>query len=134
MGALLTVTATITTQLEGLGDRIGIVHLHLEINDQRLTSTEQPATERWRGLAASVNRALTQAEDWPRYAEVLDAAARDGIDVATNCPSSWTLPASHPRTPAAAPAPPALVASRPGPAETARPSDANPCADLAAAG
>lgn len=47
--------ATITTQREELGDRIRVVHLHLEINDQRLTSTEQPAAERWRGLAASVN-------------------------------------------------------------------------------
>jgi hypothetical protein len=74
---------TIAVQLEELGDRIGTVHLHLEIHDQRASTTEQPAADRWRGLAESINPALTQVEDWPQYAAVLDSAAADGIDVAT---------------------------------------------------
>ena len=78
---------TIAVQLEELGDRIGIVHLHLEIHDQRATTTEQPAVDRWRGLAASINPAMTQSKDWPQYAAVLDSAAADGSDVATELPS-----------------------------------------------
>ena len=42
---------TIAVQLEELGNRIGIVHLHLEIHDQRASTTEQPAADRWSGLA-----------------------------------------------------------------------------------
>jgi hypothetical protein len=92
---------TIAVQMEELGDRIGIVHLHLEIHDQRATSTEQPAADRWRGLAASINPALTQGEDWPQYAAVLDTAAADGIDVATELPSMLAA-RTEPPTPAPA--------------------------------
>lgn len=87
---------TIAVQLEELGDRIGIVHLHLEIHDQRATTTEQPAADRWRGLAESINPALTQVEDWPQYAAVLDSAAADGIDVATELPSMIAARAAEP--------------------------------------
>jgi cell filamentation protein len=87
---------TIAVQLEELGDRIGIVHLHLEIHDQRASTTEQPAADRWRGLAESINPTLSQVEDWPQYAAVLDSAAADGIDVATELPSMIAARAAEP--------------------------------------
>lgn len=86
---------TIVAQLEELGDRIGIVQLHIEIHDQRATTTEQPAVDRWRGLAASINPAMTQSEDWPQYATVLDTAATDGIDVALELPSMLAASAAE---------------------------------------
>jgi hypothetical protein len=87
---------TIAVQLDELGDRIGIVHLHLEIHDQRASTTEQPAADRWRGLAESIKPALTQVEDWPHYAAVLDSAAADGIDVATELPTMIAARAAEP--------------------------------------
>jgi cell filamentation protein len=87
---------TIAGQLEELGERIGIVQLHLEIHDQRATTTKQPAVDRWRGLAASINPAMTQSEDWPQYATALDAATADGIDVATELPSMLAARATEP--------------------------------------
>lgn len=87
---------TIVSQLEQLGERIGIVQLHLEIHGQRASSTEQFAVDRWRGLAASINPAMTQSEDWPQYATVLDTAAADGIDVATELPAMLAVRAAGP--------------------------------------
>ncbi len=130
---------TIAVQLEELGDRIGIVHLHLEIHDQRAPTTEQPAAERWRGLAASTNPAMTHSEDWPQYAAVLDTAAADGIDVATELPSMLAAHAAEPaavnhdpRHPTATPAP--RPASTEAPEPTAAPSTARAQEMAAAAG
>lgn len=116
---------TIAVQLEELGDRIGIVHPHLEIYDQRATSTEQPAAERWRGLAASINPALTQDADWPQYAAVLDEAAAAGIDVAAELPSMLTARAAQPPTDTSDPAEPA---ARPGAPRGAHPEVPAPAA------
>jgi cell filamentation protein len=107
---------TIAVQLEELGDRIGIVHLHLEIHDQRASATEQPAADRWRGLAESINPALTQVEDWPQYAAVLDRAAADGIDVATELPTMMATRAAEPVLASDS----AALTSRPAAASTAR--------------
>lgn len=87
---------TIAGQLKELGERIGIVQLHLEIHDQRATTTAQPAVDRWRGLAASINPAMTHSEDWPQYANALDTAAADGIDVATELPSMLAARTAEP--------------------------------------
>jgi cell filamentation protein len=107
---------TIAMQLEELGDRIGIVHLHLEIHDQRASTTEQPAADRWRGLAESINPGLTQVEDWPHYAAVLDGAAADGIDVATELTTMIAARAAEP----AVTSNPVAPASRPAPSSAAR--------------
>jgi hypothetical protein len=106
----------IAVQLEELGDRIGIVHLHLEIHDQRASTTEQPAADRWRGLAESINPARTQVEDWPQYAAVLDSAAADGIDVATEPPSMIAARAAEP----AVASDPVAPTSRPAASSTAQ--------------
>lgn len=41
---------------------------------------------------------MTQSENWPQYANALDTAAADGIDVATELPS---MPAARTAEPAA---------------------------------
>lgn len=130
---------TIAVQLEELGERIGIVHLHLEIHDQRATATAQPAAERWRGVAASINPAMIHTEDRPQYAAVLDTAAADGIDVATELPSMLAARAAEPaavnpepgRPTATPPAPRAARAEVP---EPAAPSPARAQEMAAAAG
>lgn len=78
---------TLQPQTEALQERIGAVRLHLDLHPDRLVSTEQPAAERWRGLAASIHPALTRSGEWPAYAEEIDAAARAGINVAKELPA-----------------------------------------------
>jgi cell filamentation protein len=111
---------TIAVQLEELRDRIGIVHLHLEIHDQRASTIEQPAADRWRGLAESINPALTQVEDWPQCAAVLDRAAADGIDVATELPAMIAARAAEPAA-ASDPVAPTPRPAAPGTAQTKTP-------------
>lgn len=52
----------------------------------RAASTEQPATERWRGLVASLHPSLTKDLHWAAFAAELDASAAAGIDVAAELP------------------------------------------------
>lgn len=78
---------TLQPQTEALQQRIGAVRLHLDLHPDRLVSTEQPAAERWRGLAASIHPTLTRSEEWPDYAQEIDAAARAGINVAKELPA-----------------------------------------------
>lgn len=64
----------------------------------RATSTEQPATERWRGLVESVHPSLTKDLHWAAFAAELDASASAGIDVAAELPRMSRAPA-RPLTP-----------------------------------
>lgn len=123
--------ATLTSQLEDLGNRIDVVRSHLDAHPQRSTSSDQPAEQRWRGLAASVLPTLPLAEDWPRFAGELDEGVAAGIDVSAELPrlavrdapaaaqprslteqATPTPPAAQTPTPPRGPAP-----SRPGPAD-----------------
>jgi cell filamentation protein len=52
----------------------------------RAASVEQPATERWRGLADSVHPRLTSDPHWAAFADELDTSAASGIDVAAELP------------------------------------------------
>jgi cell filamentation protein len=117
---------TIAVQLEELDDRIGIVHLHLEIHDQRATSTEQPAVDRWRGLAKSINPAMTQSANWPQYANALDTAAADGIDVATELPSMLAARGAEPAAGNPDPGRPTATPPTARPARTETPESATP--------
>jgi cell filamentation protein len=78
--------ATLHPQLEELHSRIAIVARHLTAHPERPAMIDLPATERWRGLAASIQPALTQVENWPQFADELDNAAAAGIDVARELP------------------------------------------------
>lgn len=78
--------ATLTTQLAELGERLDAVRTHLDTHPDRATTIEQPAEQRWRGLAASILPTLPLTEDWPRFAGELDEGAAIGIDIATELP------------------------------------------------
>jgi cell filamentation protein len=116
-----------------LVERIDIVRYHLDGLPERATTREQPPKQRWRGLAASINPALTQVDDWPQFAAELDAGAVTGVDVAADLHrltkdvgarmASSAPPTSSPATPPAA-------RRLPGPAPTPSP----PARELAAAG
>jgi cell filamentation protein len=74
-------------QIEELRDRINVVHGYLGEHPDRLTTSIEPATDRWRGLASSVDPAMTASPDWPKYAAALDTAAGAGLDVAAELPA-----------------------------------------------
>ena len=125
-------------QLEELQARIGIVALHLADCPARGDGTEQPAAERWRGLVASVNPALTSAHDWASLAAELDRAAAAGIDVGRELPGLAISGAlQRPRTvetqPAGRHVEAARAPARTNGAEPARASTPDP-QELAAAG
>ena len=103
----------------------------------RATSTEQPATERWRGLVESVHPSLTKDLHWAAFAAELDASASAGIDVAAELPRMSRAPAraltpstGDRRTPPPATPPPAYrVAYTPeNPAAASSPPTAPPMA------
>jgi len=73
-------------QIEELQERIDVVQTYLGAHPDRLTTALQPATDRWRGLAASVDPAMTASPDWPQYAAALDTASSAGLDVAAELP------------------------------------------------
>ena len=62
--------------------RIGIVRRYLDSLPSRATTRDQPAEQRWRGLAASLHPDLAQTENWPQFAAELDSAVTAGVDVA----------------------------------------------------
>ncbi len=122
--------ATLTTQLAELGERVDVVRFHLDSHPERATSADQPAEQRWRGLAASILPTLPLTEDWPRFAGELDEGVAAGIDVATELPrlavrDSPTV--GEPTSPAEQVTPPP---SRPEPADV--PAQ-RPSSDVAAA-
>jgi hypothetical protein len=78
--------ANLGPQLSELAEKIGVIRAHLDATPSRLTSTDQSAERRWRGLAASVLPSLTRADDWPGFAAELDIAAASGIEVAEELP------------------------------------------------
>lgn len=122
--------ATLTTQLAELGERLDVVRFHLDSHPDRASSVEQPAEQRWRGLAASILPTLPLSDDWPRFAGELDEGVAAGIDVATELPrlavrDSPTV--AVPTSPAAHVTPPP---SRPRPADVPTP---RPSSDVAAA-
>ena len=63
-----------------------------------MPTTEQPATERWRGLVESVHPSLTKDLHWAAFAAELDASATAGIDVAAELPRMSRAPV-RPLTP-----------------------------------
>lgn len=97
------------------------------MHPERLHSTEQPASDRWRGLAGSIHPALTRSEEWPAYAQEIDVAARAGIDISDEQPTLINGPrAADPgRT---APAPWAAPIAPAGPRPPERPPPAPPAA------
>ena len=77
---------TLVPQLQELSDRDRRrAHPPRPATD-RLTSTEQPAADRWRGLVSSVLPALVEADNWPSFAAELDQGAAAGLDVARELP------------------------------------------------
>ena len=109
----------------------------------RATSTEQPATERWRGLVESVHPSLTKDLHWAAFAAELDASASAGIDVAAELPRMSRAPAraltpstGDRRTPPPATPPPAYrVAYTPeNPAAASSPPPAPPVPPMARGG
>lgn len=77
---------TLTGQLRELDQRLEVVRSYLGSLPHRATTIEQPASQRWRGLAASILPALPLTGDWPRFARELDDGAAAGIDVAAELP------------------------------------------------
>jgi cell filamentation protein len=76
----------ITHDLRDVGALLDAVRQHLDTRTGRAVSTEQPAAERWRGLAASVHPGLPASRDWQRFAADLDQAADAGVDIAVELP------------------------------------------------
>ncbi len=115
--------ATLTTQLAELGERVDVVRFHLDSHPERATSVEQPAEQRWRGLAASILPTLPLTEDWPRFAGELDEGVAAGIDVATELPrlavrdsptvGEPTSPAEQVTSPPSRPGPADMPTQRP---------------------
>jgi cell filamentation protein len=77
----------VATQLPQLDALVVDVASYLRTHHrERATSVDQPATERWRGLAESVHPSLTRDPHWAGFAAELDASAAADIDVATELP------------------------------------------------
>ena len=78
---------TLQPQTEALQQRIGAVRLHLDLHPDRLVSTEQTGS----GTLARPGRLhppdADASEEWPAYAEEIEAAARAGINVAKELPA-----------------------------------------------
>lgn len=112
--------AALTPQLEELSRRAEAVRHHLDSNPERPASTDQPAADRWRGIAASILPGLPQTKDWPRFAAELDEGAAAGIDLAAALPrlAVRDTPAhaepERPATRVAAAQTPEPVPTRPG--------------------
>jgi hypothetical protein len=121
--------ATLTDQLRELGDRLEVVRFHLASLPERQTSTEQPASERWRGLATSILPTLPLTEDWPRFAGELDEGVAAGIDVAAELPRLAVRDAPS----AADPGRPANLVKPAPTSPPVAPTDPRPDSDLAAA-
>lgn len=84
----------VTGQLRQLDALVVDVASYLRTHHSvRATSTEQPATERWRGLVESVHPSLTKDLHWAAFAAELDASASAGIDVAAELPRMSRAPA-----------------------------------------
>jgi cell filamentation protein len=99
-------------QLDALvADVTSYLHTH---HHERATSVDQPATERWRGLADSVHPSLTSDPHWAGFAAELDASAEAGIDVAIELPRMARAPAE--------PAPSAVDAHLPAAAAPTEPA------------
>ena len=116
-----------------LVERIDIVRYHLDGLPERATTREQPPEQRWRGLAASINPALTQVDDWPQFAAELDAGAVAGIDVAAELhrlTKDVGTRTARPAPPTSSPTTPPAARRHPDPAPTPPP----PARELAAAG
>ena len=127
--------ATLTPQLADLEARIDAVRVYLDAHPARAASIDQPAEQRWRGLAASVLPTLPLTDDWPRFASELDAGVAAGIDVGSELPRLAVRDAPTPSTPRSpadhvtrSPEPAAgtrtiakPVASRPGPTDIPKP-------------
>ena len=118
---------TLVPQLEELGTRIDAVRAHLALQPDHLSTTEQPAEHRWRGLVSSVLPALVEADNWPTFAAELDQGAAAGVDVARELPR---LAIRDPEAPTTRPDPAAPSTATPRATDTPTPP---PPGELAAA-
>jgi hypothetical protein len=89
----------LTTRRPELAQHVSAVRKHLATAPPRLGGREQPAPQRWEGLAISISPQLTGAPEWPALAGGLDRAAQAGFDVATELATlaaTEPLAADHP--------------------------------------
>ena len=102
--------ARLHQQVPELAARISNVLTYLDSQPVRAATREQPAEQRWRGLAASINPAIPQTDDWPTFAADMDTAAAAGVDVAAELHRITADITNKPIRPASEPA-----AARPAP-------------------